>query len=92
MPVEGYIAPHFHDYDETLTFLSGRAELVIDGQSTIVEADTTALLTAGSIHSLKNIGDEPIRILAWYLASVSRVKYAGDKPPLVDWGRDGSSQ
>jgi mannose-6-phosphate isomerase-like protein (cupin superfamily) len=85
VPMEGYVVPHFHDYDETLTFLSGRAQITIDGKAIIVEADTTALIAAGCVHSIRNVGSKPVRILAFHLASASSVKYPGDKPLLVEW-------
>ncbi|MGD8860089.1 MAG: cupin domain-containing protein [Myxococcales bacterium] len=85
LPVGGFIVSHFHEYEEVLTFLSGRVEIVLDGIRSIVGPDTTVLISPKRIHSVENIGAEPARILACHVAPAAEVKYPGAKPDLVEW-------
>ena len=63
-PPGGGVPPHSHkSEDETFFVLEGEYELVVDGQSRKLSAGDTAHATRGSVHTFRNIGVGPGRML-----------------------------
>jgi len=63
-PPGGGPPPHFHaNEDESLHVLAGRVSFLVEGKWTEASVGATAFLPKGSIHTFKNIGDTPLRML-----------------------------
>ena len=86
IPAGGYITPHLHHCDETLTFLSGEVEVTLAEDKVVVRADETVLIPAGTLHSVINNRSEPARLLAVLVTGEPRVIYPDGLPDPVDWG------
>jgi quercetin dioxygenase-like cupin family protein len=66
MPPGGHIPLHYHTVEETLTFLTGRATVTVNEETTVVDADTTVFVPAGVVHGVRNDGAETVRLLAFF--------------------------
>ena len=56
--------PHSHSIeDETFYVLDGRAAFLMDGEWREVGPGGSAFMPHGSIHTFKNVGDKPLRML-----------------------------
>jgi quercetin dioxygenase-like cupin family protein len=56
--------PHYHDdVDECFVVQEGRMSFLVDGQWREVEPGTMVFAPKFSVHSLKNVGDTPARVL-----------------------------
>jgi len=86
IPSRGYIVAHSHGYTEILVFLSGRAEIDLDGTSREVEADSTVVLEPGVVHSVRNLSEAPVHLLAFHTQKAT-LQYPGTSPDPVDWSR-----
>jgi mannose-6-phosphate isomerase-like protein (cupin superfamily) len=74
-PVGGFIPPHYHEDEEILTFLSGEVEVTVDGETTSIAADATVLFEPHAVHSIRNIGSETVRLLAYHPTGEPRFIY-----------------
>lgn len=84
IPAGGYIVAHYHEFEEVITILSGCVEVRLGDETTVVDEDTTLLIPPGTVHSLKNCGSEPVRLMAYLSTSEPVVSYP--EPPLpVQW-------
>jgi len=55
---------HYHlNEDETLHVLEGRVAFFLDGEWSDVGPGSTAFLPRGVVHTFKNVGDKPCRML-----------------------------
>lgn len=52
-----------HEGDELSVVLSGRLELVVDGERATVGPETMTTIPAGTPHFSENTGDEPARLV-----------------------------
>ncbi len=75
MPPGGEIPFHYHECEESLTFLSGQVEVTLDEETAVVEADTTVFVPPHTLHRIRNVGDEPVRLLAFFPAKMPAVLY-----------------
>lgn len=66
LPLSSSIAPHYHEVEETLTFLNGPVEVTMNGETQIVEADSSVFIPAQTVHQVRNISNEEIRLLAFF--------------------------
>ena len=56
--------PHYHlNEDETFRVLEGRVAFLVDGKWHEVGAGDAAFMPRGVVHTFKNVGDEPSRML-----------------------------
>jgi len=63
-PPGGGPPPHWHDNeDETFYVLEGRASFLANGEWTEVSPGTAAFLPKGSIHTFKNVGNTPLKMI-----------------------------
>ena len=63
-PPGGGPPPHYHlNEDETFHVLDGRVAFLVDGQWREVSPGTSAFMPRGVVHTFKNVGDHPSRIL-----------------------------
>ena len=85
IPAGGYIVPHYHHFEESITFLSGRVVVTLAEETIPVEAGSTLFVPTGVIHGIRNDGREDVRLLAFLATSKPEVSYPGEKPDSVDW-------
>jgi quercetin dioxygenase-like cupin family protein len=58
--------PHFHtNQEEYFYVLEGTYELTINGSTRLAGPGTMVFLPRGEVHSFKNVGDAPARMLDW---------------------------
>ena len=86
LPLDGYIVAHYHDYEESLTFLSGRVQIVLDGETFTAEARATVFIPPQTVHSVRNVGNFPALLIAVHGTSNPRVLYPDGPPNPVRWG------
>jgi mannose-6-phosphate isomerase-like protein (cupin superfamily) len=67
IPVGGEIGEETHkDVDQTLIFVSGEGEAVVEGQRQRVSANTLFFVPAGTRHNFINTGKEPLQLYTVY--------------------------
>jgi len=55
--------PHYHSIeDETFHVLEGRAAFLVNGEWRDVGPGGSAFMPHGSVHTFKNVGDQPLRM------------------------------
>jgi mannose-6-phosphate isomerase-like protein (cupin superfamily) len=59
---------HSDTAEETQLFLSGRGELLLDDGPQPVKAGDVIVLTEGTVHDLRNSGDEDLRVIGFFAA------------------------
>ena len=85
IPPGGYITLHCHEYEESLTFLSGQVTVTVGEKSTEIEAEATIFIPPMANHSVQNNGTEPARLIAVHGTAVPSVIYPNDHPEPVQW-------
>ena len=75
MPPGGVIPLHYHDCEESLTFLSGEVEVTLGEERHRVGADTTVFVPEGVLHEVRNVGKEPARLIAVFARAAPAVLY-----------------
>ena len=64
-PPQGGPPPHIHhDVDETLYVAEGEVEVLLGGGITRARAGSLAYVPKGTLHTFKNIGTSPSRVVA----------------------------
>ncbi len=67
IPVGGEIGEETHnDVDQTLVFVSGEGEAVLDGQRHRITANTICFVPSGTRHNFINKGAEPLQLYTVY--------------------------
>jgi len=67
VPPGGEIGLETHDnVEQTLFFLSGEGEAVLDGQKHVIGGGSVVVVTPGTAHNFINTGDEPLKIYTLY--------------------------
>jgi mannose-6-phosphate isomerase-like protein (cupin superfamily) len=65
--VGGEIRPHVHDgQTETFYILSGQASCTMGEETVPFSAGSCGVAPSGVLHGLKNVGDEPVELLALF--------------------------
>ena len=75
MPPGGEIPLHYHDCEESLTFLSGEVEVTLGEEVHRISADTTVFVPTGLLHAVHNVGDLPVRLIAVFPQAAPAVLY-----------------
>ncbi len=75
MPPGGEIPRHYHDCEESLTFLSGEVEVTLGEDCHRVGADTTVFVPEGVLHGVRNVGEVPVRLIAVFARAAPAVLY-----------------
>ena len=57
---------HTHTIDELIVIVEGQLEVRIDGETQIVGKDHTLVISPGTEHGFKVIGDQPARLLVFF--------------------------
>lgn len=60
------IGEETHDVDQTLVFVSGVGEAVIDGASEAFDEGDLFFVPAGTRHNFRNTGTEPLKLFTVY--------------------------
>lgn len=67
IPAGGEIGEEVHpDTDQVLTFVEGRAEAQLDGETSAVGPNDLVFVHAGVRHNFVNIGAAPLRLITIY--------------------------
>jgi quercetin dioxygenase-like cupin family protein len=64
----GTLPLHVHKVEEALVFISGEAEVEVDGKVTHVTPTSLLLAPAGTKHTIRNVGTEEVRIIFFFPA------------------------
>jgi mannose-6-phosphate isomerase-like protein (cupin superfamily) len=75
MPPGGEIPRHYHDCEESLTFLSGEVEVTLGEERHRIGADTTVFVPEGALHGVRNVGDVPVRLIAVFTRAAPAILY-----------------
>lgn len=75
MPPGGVIPLHYHDCEESLTFLSGEVEVILGEERHQVGADTTVFVPEGVPHEVRNVGEAPVRLIAVFARAAPAILY-----------------
>ena len=75
IPPDGYIIPHYHDFEETITLLTGCSNVQIGNIQESVSAPATLFIPSNTIHSLTNDSKEPVHLLAFLVTGEAKVLY-----------------
>lgn len=70
---------HWHYFEENITVMSGRGEFWVDGEHQVLELGTTVVVLATSRHGFRNVGDEPLHILASMSWPINEIIYEDDE-------------
>ena len=54
------------DHDQFIRIEEGKAEVILDGEKTVVEDDFAIVIPAGTEHNVVNIGDGPLKLYTIY--------------------------
>lgn len=77
------IRRHYHPVEETITFLSGSAAVEIDGTwdhfSATLEEPVTVFIPAEAMHTIRNAGDELVRMMIFFPTPEPAVLYREDE-------------
>ena len=68
--------------EEVVTVLAGSALFSLDGVESLVHADASVILPAGSVHGFANVGDDALHVLGIY-SSASPLTIYQDEPDVV---------
>jgi mannose-6-phosphate isomerase-like protein (cupin superfamily) len=67
IPPGGEIGEEVHDHvDQTLLFLEGRGEAILDGRTAPVQPNILVVVRAGTRHNFVNTGEGPLRLVTIY--------------------------
>ena len=75
MPPGGVIPLHYHDCEESITFLSGEVEVTLGEERHLVGADTTVFIAKGVLHDVRNVGRVPVRLIAVFPQAAPAILY-----------------
>src|SRR6266567_73249 len=81
LPPDAVIASHYHECEETLTFLSGPVEVIINGETFLVEANSSVFIPAQTVHQVRNVAEGEVRLLAFFPTIEPRVVASSLPPP-----------
>jgi len=76
---------HRHVCEEVIVSLSGRGEVIIDGERTEFGPDTTLRVPADAVHQVNNIGDEVLHLVATLGMSPVAVRTADNQVMALPW-------
>jgi mannose-6-phosphate isomerase-like protein (cupin superfamily) len=66
IPVGGEIGMERHNVDQTLVFVQGHGQAIIDGKTSDVNAQHLVFVPAGAEHNFKNTGDQELKLFTVY--------------------------
>jgi len=66
IPPAGEIGEEVHDVDQTLVFVSGRGEAILEDKITAVGEGDLTFVPAGTKHNFKNTGSNELKLFTLY--------------------------
>ncbi|MCX5922738.1 MAG: cupin domain-containing protein [Candidatus Dependentiae bacterium] len=66
VPVDGEIGMERHKVDQTLVFIKGHGQSIINGESSDVYAGHLVFVPAGAEHNFKNVGSDELKLFTVY--------------------------
>ena len=75
IPSGGYIVPHYHDFEETITLLTGSVEAQIGDVVQTVASPATLFIPPFVLHGITNSKDEPVHLFAFLATDEAKVIY-----------------
>lgn len=66
IPVDGEIGQEVHKVDQTLVFVEGKGQAIINGHTSDVAPYTLVFVPAGAQHNFINTGDQPLKLFTIY--------------------------
>lgn len=67
IPAGGEIGEETHDReDQILFFVKGKGEAILNGQSKPIEKGDAVFVPHGTLHNIKNVGDEDLKLYTTY--------------------------
>ena len=89
IPPGGYITPHYHDFEETITLLTGCVDVQIGDVRKLVSAPATLFIPPQIVHGITNQYDESVHLIAFLATSEAKVLYPeGSMVMPVVWDED----
>jgi len=76
MPGQCVRPAHEHPASEELLYIvSGNGEVLIDGESAIVSEGTEVFFPTGSVHMLRNTGQDEMKVVCFYAPPTTLAEY-----------------
>jgi mannose-6-phosphate isomerase-like protein (cupin superfamily) len=69
IPVGGEIGMEKHEVDQTLVFVSGQGQAIVNGETSDIYAGYLVFVPAGAQHNFKNIGSDELKLFTLYAPS-----------------------
>ena len=66
LPVGEKIGTDVHEVDQTLVFVQGQAEAILDGSSSRVDEGDLVFVPAGTTHNFRNVGSDDLKLYTIY--------------------------
>jgi quercetin dioxygenase-like cupin family protein len=63
--------PHYHSAEEIVYVIEGTMEMTVANESVQAKAGDVIAIPAGTLHSPKNVGEGPLRILVFLTSAVA---------------------
>ena len=82
IPPGGYITPHYHDFEEIITLLTGCVTVQMGDLQETVSAPATLFIAPQVIHGITNEAAQPAHLIAFLATDEAKVLYPLDKAPL----------
>ena len=76
---------HIHAVEEVLEVIEGRAEIWLDGEKSLVDADQSVLIPAGALHGFRNVGTTTLHVRATLAAAIFEAQYDSSKETSRRW-------
>lgn len=84
IPVGGDIGTERHTVDQTLIFVQGHGQAIINGVTSEVAPNTLVFVSAGAEHNFKNTGTEPLKLFTIYAPPQHKPGTIHTTKPAVD--------
>ena len=92
LPVGKSVAMHWHNCDEQIVILGGKAEAEFGGKRRAIEQNEAAFIPAGEPHCFHNVGDIPVTMLFIYDAGEVTRTFAETGETVVHLGEKDLAQ
>ena len=76
---------HIHAVEEVLEVFAGAAEIWVEGQTSLVNANQSVLIPAGARHGFRNVGTDILHVRATLAASIFEAQYDATNEQSRRW-------
>ncbi len=81
----GRLPAHFHDFDESITIIEGRATCIVEGRRYVLADRATALQPRGRVHYFTNESTSPMAMI-WFYAGPIPERVVVDEACVTETG------